>query len=77
MPDNLIMPDDCLLALVKSGGSFDQDQLIYFFKPWYGISKPTAEILIGLWKNQPYLNTQTAPLELPSRLRGKSALISL
>lgn len=46
MPNNLIMPNDCLLALVKSRGSFDLDQLVDFFKPWYGISKPTAKLLI-------------------------------
>lgn len=31
--DNLIMLDDCLLALAKSGGFLDQDQLLDFHKP--------------------------------------------
>ena len=33
MSDNLIMFDNCLLALTKSGCSLDQDQFIDFFKP--------------------------------------------
>lgn len=77
MPDNLIMPDDCLLALAKMGGSLDHDQLVDFLKPWYGISKHAAGILLVLQKNRPYLDTETPPFELPPRSERKSALIAL
>lgn len=76
MPDNLIMPDDYLLALAKSGSFLDQDQLVNFLKPWYGISKHTAELLIVFQKNRPYLDTQTPPFELLLRSEKKSALIA-
>lgn len=77
MPDNLIMPDDCLLALAKMGGSLDHNQLVDFFKPWYGISKHAAGILLVLQKNWLYLDTETPPFELPPRSERKSALIAL
>lgn len=77
MPDNLIMPDDCLLALAKLGGFLDQDQLVDLLKPWYGISKHAAELLIVLQKNRPYLDIQTPPFELPPRSERKSTLIAL
>lgn len=77
MPDNLIMLDNCLLALAKSRSSLDQDQLVNFLKPWYDISKHTAELFIILQKNQPYLDTQISLFELPLKLERKSALIAL
>lgn len=75
MPDNLIMPDDCLLALAKSGGFLDQDQFVDFLKPQYSISKYTAELLIILQKNRLYLDIQIPPFELSLRLETKSAFI--
>lgn len=77
MPDNLIMPDDCLLALAKMRGSLNHDQLVDFLKPWYGISKHAAGILLVLQKNRPYLDTETSLFELPPRSERKSALSAL
>lgn len=33
MSDSLLMPDTCLVALAKLGGSMDLDQLIEFLRP--------------------------------------------
>lgn len=78
MPDSLIMPDDCLLALAKSGASLNHDQLVEFLKPWYGMAKHADGILIVLQKNRPHLDTQVSPpFELPSRSERKSVLVAL
>lgn len=49
MPPGLIMSDDCLAALAKSGGTLvDSDSLIKFLEPWYGLDKHCTEILACL-----------------------------
>lgn len=77
MSDNLIMPNDCLLALAKSGSFLDQDQLINFLKPWYGTFKYIAKLLIVFQKNRPYLDTQILLFKLITRSKRKSTLIIL
>lgn len=52
MPDSLIMPDTCLLALAKDGKLLeDQSLLVHFLEPWYGMAKDAEEILIYIKKN--------------------------
>lgn len=77
MLNNLIIPDDCPLALTKSRGFLDQDQLIDFLKPWYSISKHSIKLLIVFQKNWLYLDIQIPFFELLPRLERKSALIAL
>lgn len=44
MPESLIMPDYCLVALAKSERLLNLIELIEFLEPWHDISKHTQEI---------------------------------
>lgn len=49
MPPSLILSDDCLAALAKSGSTLtDSDSFIKFLEPWYGLNKHYTEILACL-----------------------------
>ena len=41
MSESLVMPNFCLVALVKLEGLLNITELIEFPKPWYGVSKYT------------------------------------
>lgn len=46
MPDSLLMPDACLLALAKhSGLLLNEAQIDQFLQPWYGVNEYSNEIL--------------------------------
>lgn len=52
IPDSLIMPDTCLLALAKDGEPLeDQSLLVHFLEPWYDMAEYAEEILICIKKN--------------------------
>ena len=54
MPDSLLMPDACLLALAKHGDTFqDESQVHQFLQPWYGIDKYANEIFACLRQSSP------------------------
>lgn len=45
MPDDLLMPESCLLALAKYGESLlSATQVHEFLEPWYGVNKYSSEI---------------------------------
>ena len=56
MPESLVMPDYCLVALVKSEGLLNIKELIEFLEPWYAVSKHAQEIFHCLEKNPPSPN---------------------
>lgn len=75
MSDSLLMPDACLAALAKSGGSLNtRVQLIDFLKPWCGIAKHADDILLCLQKKNPLPPGLDASLDLPSKARRKATL---
>lgn len=76
MPEGLIMPDDCLVALAKSGGLLATlIQLIKFLEPWHGVSKYADEIFLCLETNRLPLELETeSPFQLPSKAQKKANL---
>lgn len=71
MPDSLVMSDDCLLALAKSGELLqDQASLLDFLKPWYGMAKHAEEILVCIQKTRSHSEYP----ELPSKAEREAIL---
>lgn len=79
MPESLVLPDCCLVALAKSEGLLNLTELIKFLQPWHGVSKHAHEIFHCLEKNRPPLNSIAEPLvpNLPSKAERKVALQAL
>lgn len=79
MPEGLTMPDNCLVALAKSGGLLATlTQLIKFLEPWHGVSKYADEIFLCLETNCPPLEPKIElPFQLPSKAQRKANLQAL
>lgn len=79
MLEGLIMPDNCLVALAKSGGLLATfTQLIKFLEPWHGVSKYADEIFLYLETNRLLLEPKTElPCQLPSKAQRKANLQTL
>ena len=82
MPESLVMPDCCLIALAKSRGLLNFTELIKFLEPWHDVSKHAEEILHCLKKNRPSLNSDANPnvdsaTHLPSKAERKATLQAL
>ena len=76
-PKSLVMPNCCLVALVKSEGLLNITKLIEFLKPWHSISKHSQEILHCLEKNRPPPNPEALVPNLLSKAKQKAALQAL
>lgn len=71
LPNNLIMNNNCLIALAKNGELLqDKFSLIDFLKPWYGMEKYANKLLACIKKNNKYSTTP----DLPSRSERKAIL---
>lgn len=47
-PDDIIMPDDCVLALAKNAEDLTNlETLISFLKPWYGVADQFAKGILA------------------------------
>ena len=79
MPESLVLPDCCLVALAKSEGLLNLTELIKFLEPWHGVSKHAQEIFHCLEKNRPPLDSNAEPPEanLLSKAKQKLAVQSL
>ena len=68
------MPDNCLVALAKSGGLLATlTQLIKFLKPWHGVFKYVNKIFLCLKINRFSLESETKlPFQLPSKAQKKA-----
>ena len=78
MSDSLLMPDSCLAALAKSGGSLNsQVQLVEFLKPWYGVAKHANDILLCLQKNSLLTPGLDASLDQTYKAQKKATLKAL
>lgn len=60
MLDNLVISDNCLLALAKLENFLDHDSLEDFLKRSYNTSKYTTEILIIHTKNRLYVDVESS-----------------
>lgn len=79
MPENLVLPDCCLVALAKSEKLSNLTELIKFLEPWHSISKHAQKIFHCLEKNCPPLNSNAEPpkANLLSKTEQKLALQAL
>ncbi|MCJ1347575.1 hypothetical protein MMC31_005800 [Peltigera leucophlebia] len=76
------MPDNCLIALSKSGGLLqDYDALINFLKPWCGVNRHASKILACLKFSSVFLpgetETDNSKPVLPSKAKQKAMLKTL
>lgn len=74
MPESLVMPDCCLVTLVKSEGLLNITELIEFLEPWHGVSKHAQKIFHCLEKNSPPPNLEAPVPNLLSKAERKAAL---
>ena len=77
MPESLIMPDCCLVALAKSERLLNLTELIEFLEPWHGVSKHAQEIFQCLEKNRPPPIPEAPVPNLPSKAERKATLQAL
>lgn len=77
MLESLVMPNCCLVALVKSEGLLNITELIEFLELWHGVSKHAQETFHCLEKNRPPPNPEAPIPNLPSKAERKAALQAL
>lgn len=77
MPESLIMPNCCLVALAKSEGLLNLTELIKFLELWHDISKQAQEIFQYLQKNYLPPIPETPIPNLLSKAEQKAALQAL
>ena len=79
MPESLVLPNCCLVALAKSEGLSNLTELIKFLEPWHSVFKHAQEIFNCLEKNCPPLDSNAEPPEanLSSKAKQKLALQAL
>lgn len=76
MPESLVLPDCCLVALATSERLSNLTKLIKFLEPWHGVSKYTQEIFYCLEKNHSLLDSSAEhpKANFPSKAEQKLVL---
>lgn len=76
MPDNLIIPDSCLLALAKHGSelalAISSEKLREFLQPWEGVDEYLEELFTLIKRSSPQISSSTN--FGPSRAERKETL---
>lgn len=85
-PNNIIMPDDCVLALAKNADDLiTLESLTDFLKPWYGITDRFGESILACLEKtvipttidastNPTSTSASSSHTIPSRLEQKAML---
>ena len=79
IPESLVLPDYCFVALAKSKELSNLMELIKFLEPWHSISIHIQEIFYCLEENYPSLdsNAELPEANLPFKTEQKLALQAL
>lgn len=74
MPHSLIMSDNCLLAIAKSADLLmDEESLIQFLVPWYGVEKHHLPISACLQSTIPSNDHATSKIKQKAALKAARA----